>query len=119
MSKKQSKIAALKLKEREDAGQVVKMRFSEDKFYNDLSVAHFEKGKIYDIHGADQIQRWVKRGGEIVQGSIEVSKPDVANPSSIVGGVETKEPEAVSEVENHEESRDSESTEIESDSKED
>lgn len=119
MSKKQNKIAALKTKQKEDAGQVVKMRFSEDKFYNDLSVAHFEKGKIYEIHGADQIQRWVKRGGEIVQGEIEVSKPDVPNPSELIGGIETKEAEPVSEVENHEESRDSESTEKESDSKED
>ena len=67
------------------AEQKVKMIFSEEKFYNDLTKPHFEKGKIYDVVGADQIQRWLKRGGKIVEGELEMAKADEPNPSEIVG----------------------------------
>lgn len=46
----------------------VKMRFTEAKFYNDLGKPMFEAGKIYELEGADWIQRWKNRGGEIVEG---------------------------------------------------
>lgn len=45
----------------------VKMRFSEHKFYNDLNNPIYLKGEIYDIEGADKIQRWLLRGGEIIE----------------------------------------------------
>ena len=44
----------------------VLMRFKEDKFYNDLTKPIYEAGKIYEIEGSDFIERWKKRGGEIV-----------------------------------------------------
>lgn len=44
----------------------VKMRFTEEKYYNDPNTPHFEKGKIYEVQGQDIINRWLKRGGEIV-----------------------------------------------------
>jgi len=65
--------------------QKAKMIFSEEKFYNDMSVPYFEKNKIYEVVGADQIQRWVKRGGKIVEGGLEMAEADESNPSEIVG----------------------------------
>ena len=77
-AKEQAKVAAKKLNDE----QVVKMKFSEDKFYSDPTKVHFEKGKVYEIVGADQIQRWVKRGGEIVSG--ELSAPEAVDNPSVV-----------------------------------
>ncbi len=48
------------------AVEKAKMLFTEDKFYNDLSNPIFEAGKVYELEGADWIQRWIKRGGAIV-----------------------------------------------------
>lgn len=45
----------------------VRMRFKENKFYNDLTKPHFLAGKIYTVEGQDMIDRWLKRGGEIVE----------------------------------------------------
>lgn len=45
----------------------VKMKFSEEKFYNDQTKPMFEAGKVYELEGFDWIQRWLKRGGEIVE----------------------------------------------------
>jgi len=44
----------------------VKMIFTEAKFYNDSENPIFEPNKVYELEGADWIQRWVKRGGAIV-----------------------------------------------------
>ena len=62
---------------------VVKMRFKEAKFYNDLSKPLYLPGEVYQIEGADMIQRWLKRGGEIVEGKLE-QPPHVVNESKIV-----------------------------------
>jgi hypothetical protein len=51
----------------------VLMRFSEHKFYNDLNKPIFEAGKIYELEGAAWIQRWTKRGGEIVENAKEAT----------------------------------------------
>ncbi len=45
----------------------VKMTFSESKFYNDLSNPIYGPGKVYELEGEDWIQRWIKRGGTIVE----------------------------------------------------
>jgi hypothetical protein len=66
------------------APDVVKMRFTEHKYYNDLDKPIFEAGKIYELSGADWIQRWLRRGGEIVEGQLSFPIPDEPNPSTIV-----------------------------------
>jgi len=58
--------AANQKQEAEGAPKKVFMRFEENKFYNDQEKPIFEAGKVYELEGADWIQRWVKRGGEIV-----------------------------------------------------
>ena len=63
--------------------QSVKMKFSEHKYYNDLNVPMFEAGKVYVLEGADWIQRWIKRGGQIVEGELEFPEV-IPNPSVIV-----------------------------------
>lgn len=82
MSKKNNaaKAAAKAAAQKTNDEQVVQMTFSEDKFYKDQDVAHFEKGKTYTIRGGDQIQRWLKRGGKIVKGELTV--PAVEDNSS-------------------------------------
>lgn len=60
---KQKALAAAKM---ENDKQVEMMRFTEDKYYNDLTIPLYEKGKVYEIRGADMIMRWMKRGGEIL-----------------------------------------------------
>jgi len=50
--------------------QIVRMKFSEAKYYTNLDVPCFEAGKVYEIVGADQVQRWLKRGGSIVEESV-------------------------------------------------
>lgn len=82
-NRKLMKAVAEQVKHDLDAQQAVKMKFNEDKFYSDLTVPHFEKGKVYEIKGADQIQRWLKRGGEIVQGGLDIP-PQEINNSAIV-----------------------------------
>lgn len=50
-----------------DLSNKVLMRFSENKYYNDKEKPIFEKGKVYALEGAGWIQRWIKRGGEVVK----------------------------------------------------
>lgn len=69
--------------------QIVKMKFKEDKFYTDRSKPYFEKGKIYEVKGTDQIQRWLKRGGEIVEGELKYPKTEL-NLSEVVQPVVDK-----------------------------
>lgn len=66
------------------APEKVKMKFSEHKYYNDLDKPLFEAGKVYELEGAGWIQRWLKRGGEIVEGSFALPAADEPNPSTIV-----------------------------------
>lgn len=47
--------------------QKAKMKFTENKFYTDQNKPIFVPGVVYEITGADQIQRWLKRGGVIVE----------------------------------------------------
>lgn len=60
--------------------ETVRMRFREDKFYSDLNVPLYRKGIIYDVP-LDKKDRWVKRGGELVDEDPApeemVAKPDV------------------------------------------
>ena len=62
----------------------VKMVFSEHKFYNDLNTPIFEAGKVYELEGAGWIQRWLKRGGNIVEGDFSLPEVEI-NPSALVG----------------------------------
>jgi hypothetical protein len=62
----------------------VKMRFATHQYYNDLKNPIFYAGEVYELEGADWIQRWLKRGGEIVDGEMPTPKPEEQNPSVIV-----------------------------------
>lgn len=62
----------------------VKMKFKEHMYYNDLNNPMFNAGEIYELEGADWIQRWLKRGGEIVEGDLVLPKGDKPNPSALV-----------------------------------
>lgn len=79
--KKQAKRAA-KVIENLAPNKVV-MTFPTRMFYNDLDAPMFEPGKEYELEGADWIQRWQKRGGVIVKGSLSVPEV-IPNPSVIV-----------------------------------
>lgn len=78
----------LKITENHTPGKV-KMRFKEHKYYNDLDKPHFEAGKVYELEGAGWIQRWLKRGGEIVEGGISYPTP-IVNTSDVVDKKEEK-----------------------------
>jgi hypothetical protein len=41
-----------------------KMRFNEDKFYDEKCL--YTKGIVYDVPN-DKVDRWIKRGGELVE----------------------------------------------------
>lgn len=45
----------------------VLMRFTTNQFYNNQDVPIFEANKVYALEGQDWINRWLKRGGEIVE----------------------------------------------------
>lgn len=62
----------------------VKMKFKEHKYYTDKDKPIFYAGKIYELEGADWIQRWLKRGGEIVQDARPAPAPTPSNPSVVV-----------------------------------
>lgn len=79
--------------------QTVKMRFPRDMFYNDPTVALYEAGKVYTIEGADMVQRWLKRGGVIVEGELVFPKPKEEVHSSVVGEAPAVAEEAVELVE--------------------
>lgn len=81
--------APLKITEKLAPGKV-KMKFSEHKYYNDLNKPLFMAGEVYELEGADWIQRWVKRGGEIVEGKLEFA-PQVVNESVLVSNKEKEE----------------------------
>jgi len=68
-----------------DKSEKVLMRFKEDKFYNDLNTPIFKSGEVYEMEGSSWIQRWVKRGGEIVEGTIPMPEQKPADPSFLVG----------------------------------
>lgn len=82
--KKMKKVEKKKAAVEADMSQKVKMKFSEDKFYNDLNKPMFLAGEIYELEGAGWIQRWLKRGGEIVEGEMPLPPQDEPNPSEIV-----------------------------------
>lgn len=85
--KKEMKTAAKESVKTEQAQVKAKMRFTEDKYYSDPNVVHFEKGKVYEVCGQDMINRWLKRGGEIV--TEEMLKQE-AKPKTVETKVETK-----------------------------
>jgi hypothetical protein len=93
------------LNDEDQAKKTVKMRFSENKYYNDLDNPIFLKGQVYEIVGADMINRWLKRGGEIVEGETEepVARVAGANPEEVVANAE----KAAEQVANDQESGDS------------
>lgn len=97
-NKKNQKIQEREIKKQEDAKQKVVMVFKEDKFYNDLSVPHFKAGEKYVIEGADQIQRWLKRGGDIVEGELKINNP-APDESKIVESPESSSSGQNEEVE--------------------
>jgi len=80
--KKLEKSASLQAAQ-EVAGDKVLMRFKEHKFYTDLNKPHFEAGKVYELEGRDWINRWIKRGGELVDSapSEVVALSSVPEPS--------------------------------------
>lgn len=51
----------------EDQEKTVKMIFSEPKYYNDQDHPIFEANKVYELQGADWIERWIKRGGRVIE----------------------------------------------------
>lgn len=65
------------------APQKVKMKFSEHKYLNDMNTPHFYAGEVYEVEGAETIQRWLKRGGVIVSGELKTPKPE-GTPSTVV-----------------------------------
>ena len=88
MKEKKLKKAATKVIEKaKDLSQSVKMKFSEDKFYNDPNVPMFQAGKVYDMEGGDWIQRWLKRGGEIVYGEMPLPPSDISSPSIVTNSI--------------------------------
>ena len=80
--KKQPKVKA-KATENLTPGKVI-MIFSENKFYNDLENPIFFANTSYELEGADWIQRWLKRGGKIVEGELPLPEHEV-DPSTLVG----------------------------------
>jgi hypothetical protein len=67
----------------------VKMKFSEHKYYNDLNKPMFMAGEVYVLEGVEWISRWLKRGGEIVQGDL-VMPEHVVNKSQLVANESEK-----------------------------
>lgn len=78
---------------KQDAQEVengkVLMRFKNHQYYNDLGNPIFLAGEIYELEGAGWIQRWVKRGGEIISKEeatkkyIPSSQPESIDPSGL------------------------------------
>lgn len=66
-----------------------KMRFTEDKQYRDIT---YLKGQVYDIPD-ELVDRWIKRGGEIV-GDIPVQSKEVVEqaPETIKNEIEPAPP---------------------------
>jgi len=87
MSKYKNKNKPVEKSESSESIQKVKMKFSEHKYYNDLNNPIFDAGKVYELEGAAWIQRWLKRGGEIVEGVLPTAKADELNPSTLVDQV--------------------------------
>lgn len=61
-------------KELNDSKKVL-MLFPENMYYNDLDKPIFEKGKTYELEGADWIYRWKKRGGIVVESAEKIAVP--------------------------------------------
>lgn len=69
-----------KMKEEIARRPKVKMRFPRDMYYNDLNNPIYRKGEIYEIE-PQMVERWVKRGGEIVTGAkVEPKRPTPPAP---------------------------------------
>ena len=98
---KQNKIQAKQKAQEENDSQVVVMKFSEDKFYNDQTIPHFEKGKEYEVRGGDQILRWLKRGGVIVSGELSIPEHKL-NLSGLVQNEHSEQKPYVSDAEKKE-----------------
>lgn len=75
----------VKITETLEPNKVV-MVFKEHKYYNDLDTPIFEAGKPHTLEGADWIQRWLKRGGEIIEGQF-VLPSGKTSPSKVVGSM--------------------------------
>jgi hypothetical protein len=63
----------------EETPDEVFMRFATNQHYNDQNNPIFEAGKVYPIKGRDWINRWLKRGGEIVEAPKEKEKVEKAS----------------------------------------
>lgn len=72
------------LEKKELAPGRVKMKFAQHMYYNDLDKPIFEAGVVYELEGAEWIQRWIKRGGEVLEGDTGLPDSAPANPSELV-----------------------------------
>ena len=121
MSKKLKKKLekSAKIQEEKQAGEGTKvfMRFQQHQYFNDLNTPLFEAGKIYELVGAAWIQRWMKRGGEIVEkkDSEKVEKPAEQNPIPTVESASEKEEENSTDPGESEELKETEEEELEED----
>lgn len=92
-NKKSPSLKSIKTEESLTPGKVI-MKFSTHQYYNDLDKPIFLAGKEYELEGADWIQRWLKRGGEIVSGSLPMPAQEPSAPSTIVPpGEQSGEPD--------------------------
>ena len=80
MSKKNKNNKKNKIKEQKEkeAKQSALMLFHQDGYYNDLTKPLYLKGNTYEIFGRDMINRWLKRGAEIVDKG-DASEPEEQN----------------------------------------
>lgn len=80
VTKSEDHVEGSELKE----GEVL-MKFSEHKYYTDQDTPIFYAGKTYKLEGAAWIERWLKRGGTIVEGEAPVTPQEPVNLSEVVG----------------------------------
>ncbi len=59
-----------------------KMKFPKDMYYNDLSKPLYLKGEIYEVEDKN-VQRWLNRGGEIVEDKVEPVHVPVPVPAPV------------------------------------
>ena len=70
----------------------VKMRFKEDKYYNDVHNPLYRAGEIVEVE-ARMVDRWLKRGGEIIgQGSERNPVSPKVEEKKVVVDSKPKEP---------------------------
>lgn len=80
MSKKEDKARERAQTAKENSQKKAKMRFTSDMFYNDPTIPKYVSGEVAEIVGGDMIQRWLKRGAEIVDDKTPVGKPEADKP---------------------------------------